>query len=145
METATIVDSISAVFILALLGICLLFVGGMLIMAVVETLKYFDSVARVTLSGPGRIVLKDYTPSYQIQYTTDSYGGGGSVEYQDVPDSWKITIELLGRKRSIEVSYYFYNSIEVGDQVVAKYRLGRFSRRPYLDQVERLSSAPAAA
>ena len=73
-----------------------------------------------------------------MQYTTDSYGGGGSVNYETVPESYEIVISLLGHKRNVEVEANFYDAVEIGDPVKIEYRLGRFSRRPYIHGAPRV-------
>ena len=90
-----------------------------------------ETVGREEKETNGVVTYKHFEPEHFIYV----YNAATKTSMpQVIPDSWRMNVEIHYEEEldGMEVSEKLYNSLELNDQVVATYRVGRISNNKYL-------------
>lgn len=82
--------------------------------------------ANPRLSAPGKVVNKMFWPSFVTLNPANDTTTTFNLFTDFHPATWQLDIEVMGMRDIVYVDRECYESLAVGDQVTAKYIIGRF-------------------
>ena len=120
-----------------ILGLCLWAACGCLMWLIFWGVSITaDSSGVQTQEHEGIIISKEFVPGHTILISV--YNAALKM-YTTQPihcdDAWYVTASVNGQKSTLEITQKAFNKIKKGDIHVFKYKLGRFSHKIYLKEM----------